>query len=305
MYLEYLRYLLVIEKCGSINRASSSLFMTQQRLSKIVAALESELGATIFVRTSRGVFLTEKGEKVLCAVKDMLRIYDTLCENIKSEKSEFMQRDLHIFRPSYLWNGNFIEEIIEEFSREYRNISIITHEYVDFMNIDMKCLAFYLNTVGEEGMRSHFGEKCSILPKHKVKLTCYAAKSSEYAVKYRRVSLKTLKNENIIIYRPGGKTVFPFRRMWERIGMPEHVKFVDNALAYHAALKRGEGVIISTKRVLMEQYSEYLVEIPLRDTIFCEFGLIFPRRLHADPLAAAFLEFAANYPSPSYCRSIH
>ena len=303
MQMDYLRYLLVIEKCGSLNRASRNLLMTQQRLSKILAAVESELDCTVFIRTSRGVTLTGKGEKVLDAVKDILGIYDELCENIKNEKFKSLHGDLHVFRPSYLWDKNYIEMIINEFSQKYKT-NIIAHEYVDFMNIDIKYPAFYLNTVGKEGMYPHFGERCKIMPKHKVKLTCYAAKSSEFATRYQSISLKTLKKQNIIIYRPGGKDVFPFRRMWERIGIPEHVKFVDNALAYHAALRRGEGVIVTSKRILVEPYSSYLVEIPLRDNIFCEFGLVFPDTLRTDPLAAAFIAFASAYPSPSFCQPV-
>lgn len=68
MNLTHLKYILEVERCGSISRASAALYMGQPNLSKVIKELENELGAAIFKRTAKGVIPTEKGKDILnCA----------------------------------------------------------------------------------------------------------------------------------------------------------------------------------------------------------------------------------------------
>ena len=61
----YLKYVLEIEKAGSISQAAQNLFMAQPNLSKAVKDLEHELGYSIFKRTPSGVTVTERGNEFL------------------------------------------------------------------------------------------------------------------------------------------------------------------------------------------------------------------------------------------------
>ncbi len=65
MRLNQIQYVLEIAKTHSFSKASKKLFISQSALSTAVASLEEELGVTIFNRTSRGVFLTDDGEKIV------------------------------------------------------------------------------------------------------------------------------------------------------------------------------------------------------------------------------------------------
>ena len=55
-----------VEICGhrSISKAAESLYISQQALSSCIAKLEKELGCALFVRTAKGISLTEEGEYV-------------------------------------------------------------------------------------------------------------------------------------------------------------------------------------------------------------------------------------------------
>lgn len=59
-----LRYFLTIAELGSLSKAADALDQTQSGLSKQLAVLESKLGAPLFVRTGRGVELTEVGARL-------------------------------------------------------------------------------------------------------------------------------------------------------------------------------------------------------------------------------------------------
>ena len=65
MTLQQLRYVLAIADAGSMNRAAEQLYISQPSLSGAIKELETEIGISIFLRTSRGVVLTSEGEDFL------------------------------------------------------------------------------------------------------------------------------------------------------------------------------------------------------------------------------------------------
>lgn len=69
MTIAQLRYFLTICDCQSVTYAASTLFLSQQALSKTIHALERELGTALFLRTSSGVTLTSAG----CYLRDECR----------------------------------------------------------------------------------------------------------------------------------------------------------------------------------------------------------------------------------------
>ncbi|MFK4760847.1 LysR family transcriptional regulator [Microbacterium sp. ZW T5_45] len=62
MDLQQLRYVVEVADLGSFTKAAERCFVTQSALSHQIAALEREIGALLFARTSRSVRVTEAGE---------------------------------------------------------------------------------------------------------------------------------------------------------------------------------------------------------------------------------------------------
>ena len=58
-----------VAKCKNISGAARELFISQPAISKAIARLEQNLGATLFLRSSRGVKLTEAGELLYAQVE--------------------------------------------------------------------------------------------------------------------------------------------------------------------------------------------------------------------------------------------
>ena len=65
MELRQLRYFVGASEAGSLLKASAALHVAQPALSQQIAALEAELGARLFERSSRGVTLTDAGKTFL------------------------------------------------------------------------------------------------------------------------------------------------------------------------------------------------------------------------------------------------
>ena len=78
-----LRYFICIAELGSLSKAADVLDQTQSGLSKQLTALEAGIGQSLFVRTGRGVELTEAGRLLYDAARPAYRGIDRAIERIR------------------------------------------------------------------------------------------------------------------------------------------------------------------------------------------------------------------------------
>ncbi len=72
MTFQQLEYIVEISKCGSINKASQKLFLSQSGISTAVRELEGELGIQLLARSNRGVEFTPEGREFLSYAASLL-----------------------------------------------------------------------------------------------------------------------------------------------------------------------------------------------------------------------------------------
>lgn len=72
MTLQQLKYIIAIVRCGSISEAAKQLFVSQPSLSNAVKELEEEIGIEIFLRTAKGVALTNEGMEFLSYARQVV-----------------------------------------------------------------------------------------------------------------------------------------------------------------------------------------------------------------------------------------
>ena len=101
----YLKYVLEIEKAGSISQAAQNLFMAQPNLSKAIKDLETELGYSIFKRTSSGVTVTEQGNEFLFHAKKMVEHISEIEKLSRRTESDSTRFKISIPRGSYIASG--------------------------------------------------------------------------------------------------------------------------------------------------------------------------------------------------------
>lgn len=78
MNIQHLKYVIEVERTGSITQAADNLFMNQPNLSKVIRELEDEMGFTIFKRSSRGIELTARGATFLDYAKQIVSLMTEL-----------------------------------------------------------------------------------------------------------------------------------------------------------------------------------------------------------------------------------
>ena len=69
---------------GSLTRAADELGCTQSAVSHSIASLESELGFPLIVRNRGGVKLTDEGERIMPAIREILRGEELLSQTASS-----------------------------------------------------------------------------------------------------------------------------------------------------------------------------------------------------------------------------
>ena len=96
MEIHHLKQLIAISQCGSINKASQRLYISQPSLNNIVKRCEKELGFTIFMRTPKGVKLTEKGEEFIKIAQNIIAEYKKI-EDLSSTNNKTVSISFRAF----------------------------------------------------------------------------------------------------------------------------------------------------------------------------------------------------------------
>lgn len=82
MDLDAVRTFVAVVDTGRFQEAAADLSVTQQAVSKRIAALEKDLGARLFTRTARGARLTVDGRAFLPHARDLLRAEDRAAASV-------------------------------------------------------------------------------------------------------------------------------------------------------------------------------------------------------------------------------
>ncbi len=78
MRIEQIRHFLEVSKCNSLSQAAENLLIGKSTLSNSIHALEDELRHPLFVRTTKGTFLTPFGESIVSYANDILLSTDKI-----------------------------------------------------------------------------------------------------------------------------------------------------------------------------------------------------------------------------------
>ena len=84
--LSQLEYFVAIAEQGNVSRAALTLRVAQPALSRQLRQLEDELGATLFVRSARGMQLSEPGARFLAHARDILARVGDAREDMEQRK---------------------------------------------------------------------------------------------------------------------------------------------------------------------------------------------------------------------------
>ena len=92
MTLLQMQYILEIDRCGSMNKAARSLFVSQSALSSAILEVEKELGIQVFYRSNRGIRLTEEGRYLVTQISPLVEAGQKLNRYYARRKAQDLVR---------------------------------------------------------------------------------------------------------------------------------------------------------------------------------------------------------------------
>jgi DNA-binding transcriptional LysR family regulator len=117
-----LQAFLAVAREGSTTVAASKINLTQSSVTKRIAALELELGAPLFLRDRRGMFLTEAGKLFLLRAERIEQEYQNGIEEIKLNTEAGMSRLVVGAGP--VFHMNWIAGLFDELVQQFPNLKL-------------------------------------------------------------------------------------------------------------------------------------------------------------------------------------
>lgn len=141
MELRQLQCLVACADTKSFSKAANTLFTTQSNVSKMISALEGELGKKLFERRQFGIELTEKGRQVYKYALNMIECRDRILDVLEEEDFDELRVS---FQPSSWFASAFCDFYLESGyqGKSYQIISATVDEIIRRLYQDMDQMGF-------------------------------------------------------------------------------------------------------------------------------------------------------------------
>lgn len=134
MDIRQLKYFIAVAEERHMGRAAQRLHLSQPPLTRQIQALERELGVQLFIRTARGVDLTEAGAALLHDARAIRLLLDQAGARAqRAGKGELGTLDVGVFGSSLL---NIVPRLLARFSERHPDVDIVLHNAHKRLQID-------------------------------------------------------------------------------------------------------------------------------------------------------------------------
>lgn len=111
-----------VANAGSISKGAENLMISQPAVSQSIQTLENELGGKLFVRTPKGVILTNEGKELFSYIKDGMTYFINGTNKFMSLKS--LESGVLNIGASASISENYLMPYLGEYRRLYPNVKI-------------------------------------------------------------------------------------------------------------------------------------------------------------------------------------
>lgn len=293
MDLRQMRYFLALAQERNFSRAAERLHMAQPPLTRQIRLLEEQLGITLFVRTAKGVDLTEAGQTLLDELPNVLSLAQRAEERARLAGKGLIGRlDVGIFGSGVL---NVIPLLLAHFHAARPEVQIVIHnltkvEQIQALREHRITIAISRLPPNESDLRAEVVLREGLLVGlHEGHRLC--AKT--------QISVRDLDNEPMILY-PNVPTrglaqeiISAFVREGVRLRIEQEV---EDVLTCVALVSCGFGLCITTESTA-NLHLPHVVYRPLKSRYLRDIDLsCLYRRDDNSPILTAFLSVVGQFP---------
>ena len=262
---ELYRLFYTVAKCKNFTIAASELCISQPAISKSIKNLEDQLGGQLFVRTKRGVTLTQEG-------RELYNYISVAIENITNGENRFSQlinSEIGVIKIgiSVTLTKNFLIPFLKKFHQSYPKIEIqiITNKTSELINklknglIDMVILNIN---------KYDYGKEIEIIKIKEIN-DCFIVNEDYLELTKRNMSINELNNYPLILQAKGSNT----RDFIDNYAKSNNITFKPNMEPASSSLviefaKIGFGIGHATKQNIENELSNHvLYELNIKEKI--------------------------------------
>ncbi len=199
---ELYRIFYTVANNGNITRASKELNISQPAISKSIKHLEDQLGGKLFIRTKRGVNLTEEGKEFYKYIKQAIEYIN----NAENKFTDLINLETGCIRIgiSTTLTKEFLLPYLKEFHEKYPKIDIQIMTYLT-SDLITKLKNGLIDIVIYNESTMNYGQDLEIIRCKQVQ-DCFVINDKYKELLNKKISLKELNNYPLILQTKGSNT---------------------------------------------------------------------------------------------------
>ena len=262
---ELYRVFYIVAKNESISKAASELHISQPAISKSIKNLEEQLGGSLFIRTKRGVTLTEEGKEFYSYIKQAIE-YIGNAENKFTDLINLETGCIKIGISTTL-TKEFLLPYLEEFHSLYPkiNIQIITSITSDLI---LKLKNGLIDMVILNLNNKKYSNDIEIIKCKKIN-DCFIVNNKYKDMFDKQISLKDLNNYPLILQAKGSNTREHLDDFTKKFGviLKPNIELASYSLVVEFS-KIGFGIGYATKEYIKDEIkNKELFELNIKEKI--------------------------------------
>ena len=296
MDLRHLKYFIAVAEELNIGRAALRLHISQPPLTRQIQQMEEELGVALFIRTPRGVELTQAGEMFLEEARNIRALIERAIERTKrAGEGKLGRMDIGIFGSGIL---GAIPKLLHLFRDTHPDVEVVLHTMTKEEQIE---------ALRQKRISVAFNRMLLPLPDITSELILreplFLAIRQEHPLSAQEsVSFMELANYPLVLFPTGARPNFVDRVMELCRGKgfsPEISQIVGDAVTGVALVAAGFGITLVTESAITLQFPG-VVYRPFHDIESATVDLsCLYRKDDQSPVLQAFLEVIRTYRQPA------
>lgn len=292
MNIKQLKYFEAVAEELNIGRAAVRLHISQPPLTRQIQQLESDLGTELFLRTPRGVELTQAGVVLLKDTKNILALMEQSISRVHLAAAGKLGRiDIGVFGTSTV---RYIPQLLLQFKKEYPHTQVVLHHM--HLNEQLEALHQERLTLGF----SRFTDvNDDFVVEQVLTERLVLAISSEHPLaKQKKINFESIKSEPIVLFPTGPAPSFAdtVKRIFEDNGCnPQIAQTASDVTTGLALVGSGFGIaIVPVSACAIQLPGVSYLEIDKSPELTSDLRCLYLRKKQP-PILTAFLEVLRKF----------
>ena len=272
---------LTAAETGSLTAAAAQMGYSQSGMTRMIESLEDEVGFSLFVRSKRGVELTENGRGLMPFFREMIRSYNS-AEQYSADIRGTIRGSVTI-GSYYSISAILMPSILSDFREMYPGVSVRIHEG---SNLEM---AQWLK---EQSVDLCFCAEPHIpgidwIPLIKDEIVVWVSENHPMA-KAGAFPVKQLEKEQFIHTSPGRDTELDRLIADQKLSLKPYFTTKDGFTTYNM-VEAGLGVSFNQK-LISTRWHGRVAELPFEPRQYIDLGIAIPSSVGISPAASRFID---------------